>query len=225
MSDLRLVVFDVDGTLVDSQNHIVSGMEAAFSQVGLTMPTRQQVLSIVGLSLPQAFAALAPEASQNQNRQLVEAYKASYVRLRSADAAASSPLYPGARDALERLRGDDHLLLGVATGKSRRGLDILLDAHGLTGFFDNEQVADHHPSKPHPSMLLASTSQLGVDITKSIMVGDTEYDMQMAGAAGVQALGVSWGYHPVERLGAAQAVIDDFAALDGAVAKLFEAVV
>jgi len=224
MSDLRLVIFDVDGTLVDSQNHIVSGMEAAFAETGLTMPSRSDVLSIVGLSLPEAFGVLAPGASQAQNRQLVEAYKTSYMRLRSADAAASSPLYPGARAALERLKGDDHLLLGIATGKSRRGLDVLLEAHGLTGFFDNEQVADHHPSKPHPSMLLASLSELGVGAGHSVMVGDTAYDMEMAGAAGVAGLGVSWGYHPVERLQGAHAVIETFEAIDGAIRNILEPV-
>lgn len=220
MSDLRLVIFDVDGTLVDSQNHIVSGMEAAFGAMNLTPPPRQDILSIVGLSLPEAFGVLVPDASHDDNLHMVEAYKASYMSLRASAGASSSPLYPGALAALDRLRSDDHLLLGIATGKSRRGLDVLLETHGLTGFFDTEQVADHHPSKPHPAMLFTALSETGIDARHSVMVGDTAFDMEMAHSAGVAGLGVSWGYHGVERLGRARRVIDSFDALDGAVAEL-----
>lgn len=222
MSDLRLVIFDVDGTLVDSQNHIVSGMEAAFAAIELPAPPRQEILSIVGLSLPEAFGVLMPEASADDNRHMVEAYKSSYISLRASAGADSSPLYPGALEALRRLRADDHLLLGIATGKSRRGLDILLKAHGLTGFFDTEQVADHHPSKPHPAMLLAALGQTGVEARNSVMVGDTAFDMEMAHGAGVAGLGVSWGYHGVDRLSRARRIIDSFDALDHAVAELLE---
>lgn len=222
MTALRLIVFDVDGTLVDSQGHIALGMNAAFAALDRPAPSHQEVLSIVGLSLPQAFQVLAPWADAKQVEALVEAYKDTYVQLRAQAGKASSPLFPGARAALERLKADDHLLLGVATGKSRRGLDILLETHGLAGFFDTEQVSDHFPSKPHPAMLEAALAEMGVSADRAVMVGDTEFDMEMAQSAKVAGIGVSWGYHPVDRLGAAHVVIDRFEDLDHAVDAILE---
>lgn len=217
---LRAVIFDVDGTLVDSQDHIAKGVEAAFAALGRDAPGRSDILGIVGLSLPEAFAVLAPWADAGQNDALVEAYKASYVKLRAEAGAQSSPLFAGAREMLERLKGDDHLLLGIATGKSRKGLDILLQAHGLEHFFDDEQVADHHPSKPHPAMLEAALKGLGVEKERAVMVGDTSFDMEMAQSAGMKAIGVTWGYHARARLKAADRLIDRFEGLPGAMDAL-----
>lgn len=220
---LRMVIFDVDGTLVDSQNNIVASMNAAFASVDRLAPTRTATLGIVGLSLPEAIAVLEPKASSRENAAMVAAYKESYMKLRTDAGADASPLYPGARAALERLRGDDHLFLGIATGKSRRGLDLLLDLHGLTGFFDNEQVSDHHPSKPHPAMLGAALSETGIEAQRAVMVGDTEFDMAMAKSAGMAGIGVTRGYHDKSRLGDAHKLIDEFDALDSAVADILGA--
>jgi len=216
---LRMVIFDVDGTLVDSQADIVASMAAAFEDVGLDTPARGEILSIVGLSLPQAMAVLAPDAD---HARMVAAYKDSYVQRRSqAGAAGSSPLYPGARAAIERLYDTPGLVLGLATGKSRRGLDILLEAHELDPFFGTQQVADHHPSKPHPSMIRAALDETGVLAQHAVMVGDTTFDMQMAQAAGVPFVGVDWGYHPVEQLTDAAVVLSEFSQTDAALSAIW----
>ena len=213
---LRLVIFDVDGTLVDSQNDIWASMRAAYATQDLEPPTRAAVLGIVGLSLPMAFVILSPDLSPAARDALTEAYKASYAGLRRANGANGSPLFPGAREALDTLNAVPETLLAVATGKSRRGLTGLIDVHDLARVFVSTQVADDHPSKPNPSMIMACLSETGVAPEQAVMVGDTSFDMDMARAAGIAGIGVSWGYHPVERLGA-DLVVDTFADLPGAV--------
>jgi phosphoglycolate phosphatase len=218
MPDLRLVIFDVDGTLVDSQAEIMAAMTLAFQSKGLALPDRATVLSIVGLSLAEAFAVLCPDVDDAQRAQLVEAYKGAFMQLRTEN-QEMGPLFPGARDALDVLRAQDHTLLAVATGKSRRGLDKVLERHGLTGVFHSEQVADHHPSKPNPSMILTALNETGVLQQNAVMLGDTTFDMDMARAAGIKKIGVSWGYHPAETL-KPDVMINDFSALEGAIDEL-----
>lgn len=212
----RLVIFDVDGTLVDSQRHILAAMDGAFGALGLPVPPRAQVLGIVGLSLPVAMAELAPELDAQAQARLVAAYKDAFTAER---AAALSPLYPGAAAALDALAQADGVVLAIATGKSRRGLDHLVAAHGWDGRFASMQVADDHPSKPHPSMIAACLRDTGIAQAQAVMVGDTRFDMDMAQAAGVAGLGVSWGYHPTASLG--PRVIDSFDALPGALAEIW----
>ncbi len=214
---MKLVVFDVDGTLVDSQNHIVGAMEFAFAAVGAPCPPRASILGIVGLSLPQAMARLDPNGD---NDALVAAYKSSFTQMRADQA---SPLYPGAREVLETLAARDDILLGVATGKSRKGLTHVLAAHDLAGFFMTTHVADDHPSKPHPSMLLRAMEEAGTEPQDTVIIGDTSFDMAMGRAAGVHCIGVSWGYHPVADLGQASAVIDRFDTLPAALNTLWRA--
>ncbi len=219
---LRLVIFDVDGTLVDSQADILSAMASAFNQAGLVVPPRDEILSIVGLSLDVAVSRLAPEVGAQTHRDMVQGYKDAYIALRAQSGAAqSSPLYPGARDILEDLQKVPNILLGVATGKSRRGLDKLIEAHGLDHMFVTQQVADHHPSKPHPSMIQQAMADTGVDAQDTVMIGDTSFDMQMARAAGVHGIGVSWGYHPVSALVDASHMLDAFAELPGALSMIW----
>lgn len=224
MSDtpLRLVIFDVDGTLVDSQGDIVAAMTAAFDSVGVPLPQRAEVLGIVGLSLDVAMATLAPALAGADHDRMVGAYKAAYMDLRAtAGVAQSSPLYPGAMGVLNALSGRDDVLLGVATGKSRRGLEKLVEGHGLHGMFQTLQCADFHPSKPHPSMLLAALAETGVTTDDAVMVGDTSFDMDMAHAAGIAGIGVGWGYHDSQRLTRAGTVIESFDALPGALDQLW----
>lgn len=225
MTDPALVIFDMDGTLVDSQAHICAAMEGAFAGEGLPVPARTRILNIVGLSLPQAVALLAADQPQARVDRLVAGYKAAYSDLRGAlGEQAGSPLYPGARAALDRLAGLDHVLIGVATGKSRRGLDHVIATHDLARYFVTVQVADDHPSKPHPSMILRALAETGVAPGRAVMVGDTSYDMEMGAAAGIPTLGVAWGYHPQVQLAAAgaRAVVDDFPALETALHAIWE---
>jgi phosphoglycolate phosphatase len=219
----RLVVFDVDGTLVDSQHLILDAMAEAFGAVGHPLPARETVLGVVGLSLVEAMAALTPHLPLSEAARLADHYRARFVLQRAKGGeAAHAPLYPGARDALERLAARPEALLGIATGKARAGLDHLLDAHALGHLFATAQTADGHPSKPHPAMLRAALAETGVDPDRAVMVGDTEYDVAMGRAAGMATVGVSWGYHPRARLQAAGAdvIIDDYAELDGALALI-----
>jgi phosphoglycolate phosphatase len=209
MTRLRLVVFDVDGTLIDSQNHIVAAMAAAFEGALLPLPARAEVLSIVGLSLPVAIARLAPSASADTIADMVARYKGAFTAQRDVQDA---PPYPGAIETLHALVAEPDTLLGVATGKSRRGLNHLFDLHGMHGFFQTTQVADDHPSKPDPAMLLRALHETGTAARDALMIGDTTFDMEMARAAGLRAIGVSWGYHPREALQAAGAevIIDSY---------------
>ncbi|WP_147126921.1 HAD-IA family hydrolase [Shimia ponticola] len=193
---LKLALFDVDGTLVDSQAHIVESMAQAFVSVGLPAPTRSETLGIVGLSLPQAMAVLAPEGPVEH---LVDAYKAAYQSLRGSHGeAAASPLYDGIKGALDAIYEMDNTLLGLATGKSRRGLDHLVETHDLAWYFVTRQDADGHPSKPHPSMAMTAMAESGAE--QGVMIGDTTYDLEMGRAAGLKTIGVTWGYHPSDLL-------------------------
>ncbi|HZB37639.1 MAG TPA: HAD hydrolase-like protein, partial [Beijerinckiaceae bacterium] len=146
---MKLIVFDVDGTLVDSEDLIVAAQRAAFLAHGLEPPTRERSLSIVGLSLVQAMRVLVPDGPAES---LAEGYKTAFQRLR-ADPAYREPLFPGAAELLAELSGRDEVVLGIATGKSRRGVAHLLARHGWERVFATIQTADHHPSKPHPAML------------------------------------------------------------------------
>lgn len=220
MRPRKLVVFDVDGTLVDSQDHIVAAMASAFAAVGRPLPARDVVLSIVGLSLGEAIARLLPDGAASERDAATQSYKTAFGQLR---AGRLSPLYPGAAEALAALAARDDVRLGIATGKSRRGLAHILEAHGLSGCFATCQVADDHPSKPHPSMLLAALAETGVQARDAVMLGDTTYDIEMAQAAGMPAIGVSWGYHRPEALRDAGAgrVLEAFGDLDAALADLW----
>lgn len=218
---LRLVLFDVDGTLVDSQGSIVHAMTTSFQAASVPVPTREVILSIVGLSLPHAIARLVPDQPSSVQNDLVEGYKEAYHAHRLDLGAASSPLYPGAREAIEALHAVPEVLLGVATGKSKRGLDALIEVHGLERYFVTRQVADHHPSKPHPSMVQAALAETGVEPDCAVMVGDTSYDMDMAAAAGVRGIGVAWGYHDRSALTSAFCVIETFDQLPTALAGIW----
>lgn len=220
MSNLRLVIFDVDGTLVDSQDMIFAAFSHAYEAAGLPIPPRDRALSFVGMSLEKIFPLLSPELDAGSHVTLAQGYRDAYFHIREArGSAATSPFFPGARDVLDTLRAQDSTILAVATGKSKRGLDKLIAGYGLEGYFQSQQTADHHPSKPHPAMITACLAETGVPADKAVMVGDTTFDMDMARAAGVKTIGVSWGYHPVSDL-QADTIIHDFNALSGAIDAL-----
>lgn len=194
----RLAVFDCDGTLVDGQASICESMETAFEAASLAAPDRHDIRRIVGLSLPQAVARLAPQASEDERAIAVEAYKDAY-RSRRMDGRLEEPLFDGIAALLDRLLAQDWQL-AVATGKSDRGLQSCLATHGLSGHFVSLQTADRHPSKPHPAMLEAAIFEAGAQPGDAVMIGDTSFDMAMARAANVRGIGVDWGYHTVQEL-------------------------
>ncbi len=200
---LRLAIFDCDGTLVDSQADITLAMEAAFAAHALPAPPRAQIRRIVGLSLAEAIRRLSPDCDAETGASLVQAYKDAF-RARRATGVLEEPLYDGIATLIADLDAAGWLL-GVATGKSDRGLAHCLDRHGLTGHFRSLQTADRHPSKPDPSMIEACLAAAGADRAATVMIGDTAYDMAMAINAGVRAIGVDWGYHPRDELFAAGA--------------------
>jgi phosphoglycolate phosphatase len=207
---IRLIVFDCDGTLVDSQHLIVDAMRATFEAAGLPPPQDDAVRHVIGLSLAEAIGQLVPGAGQAELVMLVDGYRQAFQAMRRQP-LFHEPLFEGAHETLQELARRGYLL-GVATGKSLRGLTSVLQHHALEGLFVSLQTADCHPSKPHPGMLEAAMQETGSAPHATLMVGDTSYDMQMARAARVHGIGVGWGYHPVAalELAGAEAVIDRF---------------
>ena len=210
---MKLVLFDVDGTLVDSQNIIVAAQRMAFAAHGLEPPSRERSLSIVGLSLAEAFTVLV--GPKGPIAGLVEAYKDSFHSLRQ-DPANAEPLFPGVERCLEWLRDREDAVLGIATGKSRRGVAHLLERHGWHDVFSVIQTADDAPSNPHPGMILQAMRETGTHPRDTVMVGDSSFDMGMARAAGVLPVGVSWGFQPVAALTEAGAgpIVHSYAELE-----------
>jgi phosphoglycolate phosphatase len=207
-----LLIFDVDGTLVDSQHLIIAAQREAFAAHGLEPPSRARGLSVVGLSLPEAFTVLVGPKGPVDG--LAEAYRDAFQRIRS-DPSVREPLFPGAAETVAALAACPDVRLGIATGKSRRGVAYLIARHGWGDVFATVQTADDAPSKPDPTMVRQAMAEAGAGPEDTVMIGDTSFDMAMARAAGADVIGVSWGYHPVEALREAGAtrIVDSFAAL------------
>ena len=194
----RLAVFDCDGTLVDSQANICLAMEHAFAEAGLAPPPRPAIRRTVGLSLLEIMRTLLPDMTGVEHAGMVERYRASDLTLRN-NGLEHEPLYDGMAAVLSEM-DESGWMLGVATGKSDRGLERCLDYHGITGLFVTLQTADRHPSKPHPSMVYQAMADAGVDAKSTVVIGDTVYDIHMGKAAGCRTIGVGWGYHPAAEL-------------------------
>jgi len=191
----KLIVFDWDGTLMDSESKIVACIQAAFDDLGEPVPGREAARNVIGLGLEEAMAELWPEANPTQWSLVADRYRYYFL---GAD-QTPSVLFPGARELVDWLLEQDYLL-AVATGKSRHGLDVALDGAGLADRFHTTRCADETFSKPHPEMLLQIMDELGVGGADTLMVGDTEYDMKMASNAGTSALAVCYGVHERQRL-------------------------
>lgn len=191
--DIRLIVFDWDGTLMDSEGQIVACLRAAMHDLGLAPLTDAELGNVIGLGLREAIDALVPGQDEIFHKAFVGHYRKHWF------ASGSSRLFDGVREVLALCKQQD-LLLGVATGKSRRGLDRVLGETGLDVCFDATRCADEAPSKPHPQMLVDIMQVLDVLPGQTIMVGDTEYDMEMATNAGVGKVAVTTGVHTPERL-------------------------
>ena len=194
----KLALFDCDGTMVDSQANICTSMVQAFEKHGLVPPDHHRVRRIVGLSLMEAVAQLLPEGDQATVAAVTQSYKDGFFELRQAG-GVHEPLYDGLLEILEDLEASGWVL-GVATGKSDRGLRHVLETHGLSDRFVTLQTADRHPSKPHPAMVELAIIEAGAAPETTAMIGDTSFDMEMAVNAKVRAVGVDWGYHDEHEL-------------------------
>ncbi|MDF2373768.1 MAG: HAD-IA family hydrolase [Rhizobiaceae bacterium] len=190
---MKLVLFDCDGTLIDSAAVIHACMELAFLESGHAAPDISRTKSIIGLTLDIAIAQMLERQVDDHIHHLVGRYKHHSLKMRSGS-EAHEPFYDGIWDVLDVLRKEDEILLGVVTGKSRRGLDNLLAKHALEPSFITTRTADECPSKPNPAMVLECCCETGVDPAATIVIGDAIYDMQMARSAGATAIGVNWGY-------------------------------
>ena len=216
----RLVVFDCDGTLVDSAHTIVAAMQESFRLGGRDRPEAEAVRRQIGLSLEYAIANLLAGVIDAEVLRLAESYRGIVRAWREVEGIAE-PLFPGIRAAIAALTRPERFL-GIATGKNRRGLDHTLAAHGLSGYFHTLQTGDCALSKPDPDMVLRALAETGCTAAETVVVGDTSFDMAMARAAGARAIGVAWGYHERGELLAAGAelVLEQAADLPPALSRL-----
>ncbi len=226
MSDgLKLVLFDVDGTLVDSQHHVHQAMETAFAVVNLAPPDLHQSRKTIGLSLTDAMQQIRPELNVEMHERLARECEIAFLDQSASESDfVTAPLFDGIADLLTELASIDNVLLGVATGKSRAGLDRMLSTYQLENTFQTKQVADDHPSKPNPSMILAAMAELGVEARDTMVIGDTTFDMEMGRNAKVTTVGVSWGYHENTMLKAAGAdfIIEDVQNLKNCIHEMWD---
>ena len=197
MADLRyqLLVFDWDGTLADSIAHIIAAMQAAIDDTGLSARPEEDLLAVIGLGLDQAFADLFPSQPAHARGKLAAAYRRHYLQATTEPL----PLFPRVREVIPALRRQGYTL-AVATGKSRRGLNRALDVSGLGVYFHTSCCADETFSKPHPQMLFEIMETTGVPPERTLMIGDSHHDLQMAGNAGVASIAVNYGAQPAHRL-------------------------
>jgi phosphoglycolate phosphatase len=205
-----VLIFDWDGTLMDSEAHIVACLEVAMREVGVEPRPADELKQVIGLGLYEALAALMPEESATLHQQATEAYRRFFL---SGDATPSE-LFPGVEAALQQLF-EEGFQLAIATGKSRRGLDKVMRQTQLASLFSLSRCADETFSKPHPQMLEEILTNLDVSAHRALMVGDTEFDLQMAANIGMPSLGVNYGVHSVERLQRHKplAILDQFGEL------------
>lgn len=216
---MRLVIFDLDGTLIDSVGLIVETVTNTFRAVNEPVPDERAIRAVSGITARDALAILAPSATSERIDTLMDSYRNHY---RGSAGVAREPLFSGALEALDRLQADPATILAVATGKGYNGAVTLLERHGIIGRFHSIQTPDHNRGKPDPQMIDTAMAKAGATREQSVMIGDTVHDMRMARAARVKAIGVTWGYHEKSDLIAegADIVIDDFADLDAAIDKL-----
>ncbi|MDF1749284.1 MAG: HAD-IA family hydrolase [Alphaproteobacteria bacterium] len=218
----RLIVFDCDGTLVDSGHIIVDTMTLVWQGAGLMPPSADLIRHQIGTSLDHAIMALHPEGDPETLEQLTLACRKAFVSDRAAG-KYEEPLYESCSGVLETLSAVDHYVLGVATGKGRRGLEHTLGRHGIAHHFTVLKTSEDGPGKPNPDILNDAMSEMGVSPWQTVVIGDTIFDVTMAVRAGAQAIGVSWGYHAPEMLrdAGAIAVADHFTELPTLIENLW----
>ena len=195
-----LVIFDWDGTLMDSTRLIAASLQQACRDVGCGVPTEEEALFVIGLNIADTFRRVVPDLDEEGRKRLAERYRFHFLA-----GEHEAPLFEGVREMLTDLHGRGRKL-AVATGKARRGLDRALESTGLARWFEATRCADEGFAKPHPGMLLMLLEMTGVDPAGALMVGDTTHDLELAANAGVDAIAVSYGAHGEELLGTRPAV-------------------
>jgi phosphoglycolate phosphatase len=220
---LKLVMFDMDGTLIDTQSLISEHMTQTFVGAGLTPPTPAQSRRVIGLSLPNAIATLMGSDDMELAERMAEDYRGHY-RAMLMTGAEREGFYPGARETLDLLHQREDMLLGIATGKGLRGVHRITQMHGIEHYFSTLQTPDNNPSKPHPSMMLTAMAETGAQPHETVIIGDTTFDIEMGKAAGVMAIGVLWGYHEADDLvrAGADILIDRYEDLPEAIDHVLE---
>lgn len=215
---MKLVLFDCDGTLVDSADVIHLCMSRTFADFDHPLPELATTKSIIGLTLDLAIARMLLREVDTEIAAMTARYKEHFFAHRQAG-GAPEPVYDGILPLLAGLKARDDVVLGVVTGKSQRGLKAILAHHELDTTFFTSRTADDCPSKPHPAMVLECCAEAGIDPAQTLVIGDAIYDMQMARSAGARAIGVSWGYGAVDDLHAAGAhqVVTDVVSIAGLV--------
>lgn len=218
---MKLVIFDCDGTLVDSQHVIVAAMTRAFEACGLLPPTNDATRSIIGLSMMEAMMHLRPGIDTTQAEALIAGYRDAWLDLNHGP----EPMYDGAEETVRSLAAREDVVLGIATGKSQRGVRRLLDEKDLGHCFVTIQTADDAPSKPHPGMIERALAETGSGADAAVMIGDTVFDIEMAVNANVHPIGVRWGYHPEPHLwdAGARQMVSHFNELEPLLETLWQA--
>jgi phosphoglycolate phosphatase len=213
---MRFIIFDMDGTLIDSVGLIVETVTAAFNAINEPVPTETAIRAISGITASEAMGILAPSASPARVQEILDSYRTHY---RQRAGVAREPMFQGALDALDRLQRRKDTILAVATGKGYQGAVTLLQRHNLLDRFHSVETPDHNRGKPDPQMIETAMEKAGATRAETVMIGDTVHDIRMAKAAGVKAIGVAWGYHTVFDLNEAGAdvIIESFAELDTAI--------
>ena len=211
---MKLALFDCDGTLVDSAHLIHEVMLRTFRDFDLPLPEAAATRAIIGLTLDVAIARMRGlDAVDSQSQAMMTHYKSLFGLVR-AEQGFHEPLYPGIRAMIDDLSGRERVVLGAVTGKSRRGLEMVCQTHGFENTFFVSRTADDCPSKPHPAMVNECCAFAGINPNRTVVIGDSIYDMEMAKAAGALAVGVSWGYCPPDALKAAGADVIAYDAAD-----------
>ncbi|UYO00467.1 MAG: HAD-IA family hydrolase [Devosia sp.] len=220
---MKLIMFDMDGTLIDTASLIAEHMATTFSEAGLSAPSPERVRRIIGLSLPQAMLRLLGTDDVALAEKLATAYRAHY-RASLVAAEGREGLFPGAREAIVELAARDDIVLGIATGKGLAGVHRLTQLHDIAQFFSTLQTPDHNPSKPHPAMMERAMAETGARRERTVIIGDTTFDMEMGKAAGTKTIGVTWGYHHANELTGAGAdiLVSAYADLPAAIDTVLE---